>query len=69
MVWALQNPQAGVVEPDDLDHAQVLAIARPYLGELVGVYADWSPLQGRSRLFKEDLDLQDPWQFKNFRVQ
>ena len=69
VVWALQNPQAGVVEPDDLDHAQVLAIARPYLGELVGVYADWSPLQGRSRLFQEDLDLQDPWQFKNFRVQ
>jgi homospermidine synthase len=69
VVWALQNPQASVVEPDDLDPAQVLAIARPYLGELVGVYADWSPLQGRSHLFQEDLDLQDPWQFKNFRVQ
>lgn len=68
MVWALRNPRAGVVEPDDLDHEMVLEIARPYLGELAGVYGDWTPLEDRGRLFGEDVDRDDPWQFKNFRV-
>jgi len=68
LVWALRNPQAGVVEPEDIDHEQVLAIAAPYLGELVGIRGDWTPLQDRSRLFDEELDRDDPWQFVNFRV-
>jgi homospermidine synthase len=68
VVWALENPRRSVVEPDEMDHARILEIARPYLGDLVGAYGDWTPLQGRSRLFAEDLDTADPWQFKNFRV-
>jgi homospermidine synthase len=68
MVWALRNPDAGLVEPDELDFRTVLEIAAPYLGEVVGVYGDWTPLQGRSGLFREDIDAQDPWQFLNFRV-
>ena len=68
MVWALRHPAAGVVEPEDLDHALVLKIAAPYLGELVGVYGDWTPLQERAWLFDEELDREDPWQFLNFRV-
>lgn len=68
LVWALENPRAGIVEPDDIDCHQVLEVARPYLGELVGVHGDWTPLQGRSALFCEDVDPADPWQFKNFRV-
>lgn len=68
MVWALRHPAQGVVEPDDLDHELVLSVARPYLGHLVGVWDDWTPLQGRSSLFSEDLETSDPWQFKNIRV-
>jgi homospermidine synthase len=68
LVWALEHPQAGVVEPEDMDHERVLDIARPYLGEMVGVYGDWTPLDGRGALFAEDLDREDPWQFKNIRV-
>lgn len=68
IVWALRHPQRGVVEPEDLDHELVLQIARPYLGELVGVYGDWTPLKDRSRLFAEEMDESDPWQFVNFRV-
>jgi homospermidine synthase len=68
MVWAIENPAAGLVEPEELDFARVLAIAAPYLGELVGVYGAWTPLHDRARLFPEDLDPEDPWQFKNFRV-
>jgi homospermidine synthase len=68
LVWALRNPNAGVVEPEDIDHELVLSIATPYLGELIGVYGGWTPLQDRGWLFAEELDRDDPWQFKNFRV-
>lgn len=68
MVWALENPQKGVVEPEDMDHERVLEIATPYLGPVVGKYTDWSPLTNRSILFEEDIDPTDPWQFKNIRV-
>jgi homospermidine synthase len=68
MIWALENPERGIVEPDELDHERVLDICRPYLGKVVGEYSDWNPLYDRERLFPEDLDKGDPWQFKNFRV-
>ena len=68
VVWAMRNPRAGIVEPDDVDYKTVLDIAMPYLGPVVGVYSDWTPLQGRGNLYPEDLDWDDPWQFKNFRV-
>ena len=68
MAWALRHPDAGLVEPDDIDHETVLEVARPYLGDLVGAWGDWNPLQGRSALFPEDADPDDPWQFLNFRV-
>jgi homospermidine synthase len=68
MVWAIENPQAGIVEADDLDFRRVLDVATPYLGPLVGAYTDWTPLDGRAELFPEELDPADPWQFKNVRV-
>ena len=51
-----------------MDFDRILEICRPYLGKLVGAYSDWTPLHDRSRLFPEDVDSGDPWQFKNFRV-
>jgi len=68
MVWAMKNPALGVLEPDDLPFDEILRLTRPYLGDVVGVYTDWTPLKDRGRLFDEDLDRDDPWQFKNFRV-
>ena len=68
MVWAIEHPRAGVVEPEELDFARVLEVAGPYLGDVVGVWGDWTPLQDREHLFPEDLDRDDPWQFKNIRV-
>lgn len=68
VIWALRNPSQGVVEPDDLPFDELLSLCRPYLGDVVGVFSDWTPLQGRGRLFGEDLDCSDPWQFINFRV-
>jgi homospermidine synthase len=68
VVWAVRNPRAGIVEPDDLDHEEIMKIATPYLGEMAGVYDSWTPLRDRCPLFKPDIDADDPWQFKNFRV-
>src|SRR5215472_2615420 len=68
VVWALEHPREGIVEPEEMDFERVLAIARPYLGEVVGVCGEWTPLQDRESLFPEDLDRDDPWQFKNIRV-
>lgn len=68
VVWALRHPEAGIVEPEDLDPEEIMSLARPYLGDVVGVYTDWTPLEGRERLFSEDIDRDDPWQFKNVRV-
>jgi homospermidine synthase len=68
MVWALENPEAGIVEADDMDFARCLEVQRPYLGPVKGYYTDWTPLDGRPMFFPEDLDTSDPWQFKNILV-
>jgi homospermidine synthase len=70
--WILENPDRGVLVPDDLPHDYVLGIADPYLGENLSVPSDWTPLKGRKNHFmghsRPDLDLSDPWQFGNFLV-
>ncbi|WP_137123644.1 homospermidine synthase [Roseomonas sp. HF4] len=68
MVYAIENPEAGLVEADELDHARALEICFPYLGEMAGVYSDWTPLENRGALFPEEVDTACPWQFANFRV-
>ena len=68
LVWAIENPAMGVVEPDGIDQTRILEIARPYLGEVVGVYSGWTPVEGRGGLFSEAIDESCPWQFGNFRV-
>ncbi|HEY8383733.1 MAG TPA: homospermidine synthase [Microvirga sp.] len=68
MVWALENPEAGIVEADEMDFRRCLEVQMPYLGPVKGYYTDWTPLQGRPGLFKEDLDTSDPWQFRNILV-
>ena len=68
MLYAIENPKLGIIEAEDLDHDFVLKVSKPYLGKMVGKYSDWTPLQERGVLFPEDLDRDDPWQFKNFRV-
>jgi homospermidine synthase len=68
VIWAMENPQRGIVEPDDMDYRRNLEICMPYLGPVVGEFTEWNPLTGRESLFSEDLDHEDPWQFKNVRV-
>jgi len=68
VVWAIENPNCGIVEADEMDFRRNLEICKPYLGPVTGSYTDWTPLHERERLFPEDIDKSDPWQFKNVRV-
>lgn len=68
MVWALENPKAGIVEADEMDFARCLEVQTPYLGPVKGYYTDWTPLDSRLGYFPEDLDEEDPWQFRNILV-
>jgi homospermidine synthase len=68
MIWAIENPNRGIVEPDEMDFKRPLEICMPYLGSVVGKYTDWTPLHQRAELFEEELDRSDPWQFMNVRV-
>lgn len=68
MIWVMENPEAGIMEPDEVDYQRILAIAGPYLGKVSGHYTDWTPLNDREKLFPEEIDKTDPWQFLNMRV-
>jgi homospermidine synthase len=68
VIWAMRNPRRGILEPDELPFREILRVCRPYLGDLVGAYTDWTPLEGRGWLMDEVVDAGDPWQFSNFRV-
>jgi homospermidine synthase len=72
VMWMIENPTKGVCVPDDLPHDYILKISKPYLGKWISKPSDWTPLKHRVDAFngynKPDLDLKDPWQFKNFLV-
>ena len=56
MVWALENPRAGLVEADEMDFRRCLEVQMPYLGPVIGTYTDWTPIEGRGVLFPEEID-------------
>ena len=68
VVWALENPESGIVETDEMDHVRCLEIQTPYLGPVEGHFTDWTPLSNRLGLFADDIDAEDPWQFRNILV-
>lgn len=68
MVWALENPERGIVETDEMDFQRCLDVQKQYLGGINGYYTDWTPLKNRPGLFPEDIDTDDPWQFRNILV-
>ena len=68
IVWAIENPRAGIVETDEMDFRRCLEVQSPYLGTMAGIYTKWNPLTDRQTLFAEELDRRDPWQFTNILV-
>jgi homospermidine synthase len=71
-MWMMEHPRMGLCVPDDLPHEFVLNISKPYLGKFISVASDWTPLKHYSNAFhgfnRPQLDLSDPWQFKNFLI-
>jgi homospermidine synthase len=65
IVWAIENPDEGVVETDEMDYKRCLEVQMQYLGKMFGAYTSWTPLDSQLGLFKTKLDLRDPWQFTN----
>jgi len=43
IVWAIENPSKGLVEPDDLDYERVLEITDPYTAPNVSIKTNWNP--------------------------
>lgn len=69
MEWAIKNPRCGIVEADEMPFNEIIDTCRPYLGNIVSKWTDWTPLSNRQKLFEEkNIDHSDPWQFINFRV-
>lgn len=68
IVWAIENPSAGIVESDEMDFQRNMEVMLPYLGPVIGQYTDWTPLHQRGELYAEDVDNDYAWQFKNVRV-
>ena len=71
ILWAMRNPRQGLCLPEDLPHDEILRDAAPYLGSIVSISSNWTPLSQRRVYFDEaaaDLpaDQADPWQFGNF---
>ncbi|NDB49954.1 MAG: homospermidine synthase [Actinobacteria bacterium] len=72
VAWAMKNPNAGLLVPDELPWREVLGYAEKYWGGIHSEAADWDPLVNRRDLFEgwndKKVDRADPWQFSNFLV-
>ena len=69
MAWALKNPERGYTQADDMDYKMCLDIQEEYISPVKGYYTDWNPLKNRkNELTDKNLDLEDPWQFKNILI-
>ncbi len=72
VAWAMKNPNAGLLVPDEMPWREVLGYAQKYWGGIHSEAADWDPLMNRRDLFEgwndKKVDKSDPWQFTNFLV-
>ena len=57
ILWAIENPTAGVVESDEIDFKECLKHQLSYLGTVEGHFTDWSPIN--------ETDMTKKWQFSN----
>ncbi|EJL01826.1 homospermidine synthase [Pseudomonas fluorescens Q2-87] len=64
IVWAVEHPDRGIVEPEQMDYERVLEVARPYLGTLIGQQTDWTPVGAVHEPSRDGAA--DAWQFEHF---
>jgi len=72
LTWMVNNPNEGVLVPDDLPWREVLGVSNAYLGEHWSGPSDWTPVKNRYDVFEGwngiEYDDEDPWQFTNFLI-
>jgi homospermidine synthase len=70
LMYAIENPNLGVIDPEDIPHDYVLNISKPYLGTFISKEFDWTPQKFATNYFPERKDLEqnkkDLWCFQNF---
>jgi homospermidine synthase len=68
--WMIENPNEGVVNPEDIPHEYILKNAKPYLGDFISKEYEWTPVDNATNYFPErkelDVDEKDIWKFSNF---
>ncbi len=69
VVWMIENPRRGVLLPDQLPHDEILATARPYLGKVISIPIDWTPVETPGDETANGRRSDDIWQFSNFLLE
>ena len=71
-IWMMKNPNKGFLMPDDVDHEEILKVAKPFIKPYVSRAVDWTPLTNMNTKFtKFDIARprdEDVWQFTTFLV-
>ena len=69
--WMLENPDKGVVRPEEIDTDFILKIAMPYLGTFISKEFEWSPKKNfvNSYIERDDCEIDEKnlWGFQNFQ--
>jgi homospermidine synthase len=69
VMYAINHPNEGFCLPDNLNFEEILAVAKPYLGNFVSMGADWTPLDHAAH-FTDYLEKppakEEMWQFTTF---
>ena len=68
MVWAIENPKAGIVETDEMDYRRCLESSGPILARWSASIPTGRRCKSVGNLFAADVDKRDPWQFQNILV-
>ena len=67
-LWTQENPNRGLVFPEDLDDDFVLSVTDPYTEPHVHKASAWNPTLTKSPLFPSNLNRESVFQFTNFRA-
>ena len=68
IVWMIENPKMGYIEPEYMPFEQILEIADMYWAPLASVGCNWTPNKDVNSLFYKPYDESNPCKFENFRV-
>ena len=68
IVWMMNNPNRGYVEPESIPFEEILKIGDMYWEPIISVYSNWTPNSSVNSLFERKYDRKNPCSFENFRV-